>query len=139
MSTVEKNDTSVKTVTPVVSEKKEEKLEQVTVTVVADKEVAAILLVDTDKAINLAYGLQDLYDNPSQYRRDALQEASTMFLRAQCARAIAQWDNMVTRFTKTPKYKNIGRVEVEQKLKDNPKTRPIWNIAAKAIEIKKNL
>lgn len=128
-----------KTVVPVAQLAVEEKLVEVKVTVIEEKEVAAILTVDTDKAITLAFGLQELYDNPSQYRRDALQEASVMFLKATCARTIAQWDNLVTRFSKTQKYKNVGRVEVEAKLKSNPKTRPIWNVAEKAINIKKSL
>lgn len=128
-----------KTVVPVAQLAVGEKLVEVKVTVIEEKEVAAILTVDTDKAITLAFGLQELYDNPSQYRRDALQEASVMFLKATCARTIAQWDNLVTRFSKTQKYKNVGRVEVEAKLKSNPKTRPIWNVAEKAINIKKSL
>jgi len=134
-------DTTTVTSTMLVKDGKEktEKMEEVKVTIVVEKEIAAILTVDCDKAITAAFGLQELYDNPSQYRRDALQAASDMFLRAQCARAIAQWDNLVTRFSKTQKYKNIGRVEVESKLKDNPKTRPIWNVAEKATAIKARL
>lgn len=132
--------TATQTVNPVVSQQEvTEKLTEVKVTVIEDKEIAAILHADTDKVISLAFSLQDTYENASQYRKDALQEASVMFLKAQCARTVAQWDNLVTRFSKTMKYRNVGRIVVEQKLKDNPKTRPIWNLAAKAIEIKKSL
>src|SRR4051812_18732426 len=101
---------NVKVVTPVVSKKEEaSKLEEIKVTVESGKESAAILYVSTTKAIELAFTLQDSYDNPSQYQRDALQDASVMFLKAQCQRAIAQWDNLVTKMTKLQKYQSMTR------------------------------
>lgn len=118
-------------------QKEKEKTEQVPVTIVVDKESAAILRIETVKVISLAFSLQEQYDNASQYQKDALQDAAVMFLKSQCQRTIATWDNLVTRFGKTKKYENVGRLEIEKSLKDNPKTRPFWNAAEKAIAIKK--
>lgn len=128
---------STTTVNPVaVKETEVSKMEEVKVTIVKDSETAAILTISTTQAIKLAFSLQDSYDNESQFQRDALAEASVLFLKAQCQRAIGTWDNLVTKFSKTQRYRNMGREKIEQSLKDNPKTKPYWLNCQKAVAIK---
>lgn len=128
---------TVNAVTPVV--KPEEKLSEVKVTIVESSEVAAILHKSTDSVIKLAFTLQEDYENESQYRRDALQDAAVMFLKAECSKAIARWDNLVSKMTKTPRYKTSTREQVEVSLRDNPKFKPFYSVAVKAATIKKQL
>lgn len=131
---------TVNAVTPVVNNKPaEDKLTEVKVTVIESKEIAAILHKSTDEIITLAFGLQDDYENISQYRRDSLQDAAVMFLKAECQRAIGRWDNLVTKMSKTPRYKTSTREQVETSLRDNPKCKPFWAIAQKAVAIRKQL
>jgi len=128
----------VKAVTPVVNESKAV-LTETKVTIEEGKEVAAILYTTTSKAIELAFSLQDSYDNQSQFQRDALQDASVMFLKASCQRAIGQWDNLVTKMTKLQKYQAMTRVQVEDALKIHPKCAPFYKTMLKAVEIKKTV
>lgn len=130
---------STTTVNPVVNQKKEDKLTEVKVTVIEGQEQAIIVNDSTVKVINLAFGLQDDYENESQYRRDSLQDAAVMFLKAECNRVIARWDNLVTKLSKTPKYKSVGRDKVEEAAKDNPKCKPFYNAAQRAITIRLQL
>lgn len=129
---------ATETINPVVSQKPDEKLEKVTVTI-ADGEIAAILTSATEKVIKTAFELQDDYDNPSQYQRDALHDAAVMFLKAQCLRYIGQWDALVTKMSKVTKYRNVGRQKLEDTLKVHPKCKDFWNRAQKATLIKANL
>lgn len=130
-----------KVVNPVVNQINHEasKLTEVKVTIEESKESAAILYKTTEQAISLAFGLQDSYDNASQFQRDALQDASVMFLKAQCQRAIGQWDNLVTKMTKLQKYQSMTRTQVEDALKIHPKCAPFYKTALKAVDIRKNL
>jgi hypothetical protein len=129
---------TVNAVTPVVKPV-EDKLTEVKVTIVDGKESAVIIHNATESIIKLAFSLQDDYENESQYRRDSLQDAAVMFLKAECARAISRWDNLVTKMSKTPRYKTSTREQVEASLKDNPKCKPFWTIAQKAATIKKQI
>lgn len=128
---------TVAAVTPVV--KADEKLTEVKVNIVTETEIAAILHKSTDNVIKLAFSLQDDYENESQYRRDALQDAAVMFLKAECSKAISRWDNLVSKMTKTPRYKNSTREQTEISLRDNPKFKPFYNVAVKAATVKKQL
>lgn len=130
---------TVATVTPVVSTKDEPKLIEVKVSIEESKEVAAILYTQTDKIIALAFTLQDSYENASQYRRDALHDASVMFLKAQCQRMIGQWDNLVSKMTKLQKYSAMPRPQIEAALKIHPKYKPFWEVCVKATGIKNTL
>ena len=137
------NATEVKNVVPVQENKPTETLEKVSVTVIPDKEIAAILHKDTVTLLQKSFGLQknaaNPYDNESQYIKDALLEASLMFVKAQAQKTIGTWDNLVTKFSKTQRYINLGRAKVEEALRDNPKTRPYYQDMLKAVEIKKQL
>ena len=128
----------VKTVTPVVSEVKAN-LTEVKVTIEENKEVAAILYLTTDKVLELAFSLQDSYENQSQFKRDALQDASVMFLKASCQKAIGQWDNLVTKMTKLQKYQSMTRTQVEDALKIHPKCSPFYKTMLKAVDVKKTI
>lgn len=146
---------STKTVSPVIAveNKADKPVETVTinvpkpvagmivtpVTIVEETEIAAILHKATDSVINLAFTLQEDYENASQYRKDALQDAAVMFLKAECSKAIARWDNLVSKMTKTPRYKTSTREQVEISLRDNPKFKPFYTVAVKAASIKKQL
>jgi hypothetical protein len=114
-------------------------IDKVTVTIIPDQEIAAILTIQTDKIIKQAFSLQEDYDNESQFRRDALHDASILFLKASCQRAINTWDNLVTKHSKLTRYRNVGREQVEASLRDNPKTRPYFQTAQKATAIKNAL
>lgn len=133
---------ATKTVVPVVEVSKQveaSKLEEVKVTIETGKEIAAILYSSTDKVINLAFELQDSYENQSQFRRDALHDASVMFLKAQCQRSIAQWDNLVSKMTKVQKYQAMTRQQIEEQLKIHPKFAPFYKVAQRAAQIKNTL
>ena len=129
---------AVNTVTPV-EQKKDDKLIEVKVTVIEDKEQAAIVTMQTVSLIEQAYKLQSDYENPSMFQKDALHDAAAMFLRAQCAKHIQFWDNLVTRFSKTTKYRNMTRIAVEDALKIHPKTKDFWQTCQKAVVIKATL
>jgi len=130
---------STSTVTPTVSLKDKETLVEVKVSIIKEKEVAAILYLETDKLMDLAFTLQDAYESKPEHRKDALQAAAVMFLKTECARSIAKWDNLVTAASKTPRYADTPRPKIEESLKDNLKAKPFWTIAQKAIAIKKQL
>lgn len=130
---------STSTVTPTISLKDKETLAEVKVSVIKEKEIAAVLYLETDKLMDLAFTLQDAYESKPEHRKDALQAAAVMFLKAECSRAIAKWDNLVTAASKTPRYASANREEIAKSLKDNLKAKPFWTIAQKAIEIKKQL
>lgn len=134
--------TEVKTVVAV-QENKAVELEKVTVTVIPNKEIAAILHIDCVSLLKRGFELQknaaNPYDNESQYIKDALLEASLMFVKTQAQKTIGTWDNLVTKFSKTQRYINVGRDKVQEALRDNPKTRPYYQDMLKAVEIKKAL
>lgn len=114
-------------------------IEIVNVTIEKDKESAVILFLATSKVIEQAFKLQDDYENPSQFQRDALHDASIMFLKYRCQQAIQQWDNLVTKFSKTTKYKNMGRADVEERLRIHPKTVAYYKRMQQAVSIKSQL
>ena|ERR1700742_14532 len=114
-------------------------IEIVPVTIETGKEQAAILHLATTQVIEKAFKLQEDYENPSQFQRDALHDASIMFLKYRCQQAIQQWDNLVTKFSKTTKYRNLGRVEVEARLKIHPKTVSFFRRMQEATAIKNSL
>lgn len=114
-------------------------LTEVKVTVEEGKEIAQILYVNTSKVLDLAFSLQEAYENQSQFKRDALHDASIMFLKAQCQRAIGQWDNLVSKMTKVQKYSNMTRTQVESALKIHPKFKSYYDLATKAAQIKNGL
>lgn len=132
-------------VTPVAaSTDKTEKLESVTVTIVPEKEVAVILTQETQKFINQCFDLQkraadNPYDNPSQFRRDALHEAMVAYLKTYCARVIGTYDNLVTKFSKTAKYYGVGRDKIEQDVRDNQRTKHFYENMKIAVAIKQQL
>jgi len=133
---------STKTVTPVVNqtqtETSKDKLTQVPVTI-TENEIATILYKTTESVLNLAFDLQDDYDNPSLFQKDALQDAAVMFLKAQCQRAIGKWDSIVNQATKLQKYSTMNRSQVEDALKIHPKCVTFYKAMQKAVEIKKTL
>lgn len=129
--------TEVKTVNPV--QLNAPKLEEVKVTIETGKESAAILYVSTEKIISQAFELQDAYENPSQYQRDALHDAAVMFLKAQCQRSIATWDNLVSKMTKVQKYSAMTRQQIEDALKVHPKFAVYFKTAQKAVAVKNSL
>lgn len=129
----------VKTVTPVVNQEKKDELVQTTVTVIKDKEIAAILYASTEKNITLAFSLQDAYENPSVYQKDALHDASIMFLKYSCQQTIQRWDSAVTKATKMQKYSAMGRPEIEKALSIHPKLKPLFDAMNKAVSIKRSL
>lgn len=128
---------TVETVKPVASqESAAEKLEKVTVTV-AEGEVAAIISADAVKLITAAYGLQDDYDNESMFQRDALAHGALLFLKAEVQRAIGQWDNLVTKMSKTTRYRNrYTREQLDKFLRTHPKCKDIYKRAAMAATLK---
>lgn len=115
------------------------KLIQTTVTVVEGTETAAILFTNTEKVIALAFSLQDSYENASIFQKDALHDASVMFLKAQCQRCIATWDNAVTKASKMQKYQSMTRKQVEDALSIHPKVQVLYKTMLKAVAIKKDL
>lgn len=127
-----------KTVTPV-QPTPTSTLTEVKVTVEEGKETAQILYINTDKILALAFSLQEAYENESQFKRDALHDASIMFLKAQCQRAIGQWDNFVSKMTKVQKYSSMTRIQVESALKIHPKYKSMFDLAVKAAQIKNGL
>lgn len=131
--------TPVQTVTPVVPEKKEDKLIETKVTVIEGKEHAAILTDSTVKMLALAFTLQSVEESDSLYQKFSLETAASMFLKQECRATVSRWDNLVTKFSKTSKYRDKGRVEIEKSLRDNPKTRPYASMADKANAILKSL
>lgn len=129
---------AVQTVNPVVSTKPEVKTTETKVTV-AENESAAILYKSTEKIITLAFELQDSYENASAFQKDALHDASVMFLKAQCQRTIAQWDNLVSKMTKVQKYQAMTRQQIENELKTHPKFAPYYKTSVRANAIKASL
>jgi hypothetical protein len=119
------------------------KVEIVPVTIQPETESAAIIYKSTAEILEIAYKLQrgseDSYENPSQHQRDALQDASVMFLKYKCQQAISQWDQLITKLTKLTKYKNMGRPEIEKTAKANPKFAGMYTRMQEAVEIKSRL
>lgn len=128
---------TVQAVTPV--QQKEQKLTEVKVSIETGKENAAILYEATTKVIAQAFDLQDSYENPSQFQKDALHDASIMFLKAQCQRSIATWDNLVSKMTKVQKYQAMTRQQIEDQLKIHPKFQTYHKTAIKALAVKNSL
>ena len=133
---------STSTINPVVATEKnkvEEKLIETKVTVIEGKETAVIAHVAAIKFFTLAFSLQEDYENESQFIKDSMIDASRMFLRAECARSVSKWDNLVTKASKMQRYKNVGREKIDLQLRDNPKCRAIYQTAKKAAEYKAQL
>jgi hypothetical protein len=116
-----------------------EKLAQTTVTVIENKETAVVVSNQAVKNIELAFTLQTQYDNASMYQKDVLHDGTLLFLKAQCQRAIGQWDNAVTKASKMQKYQSMGRPQVEAALKIHPLFKPLWDVCQKAVAIKLTL
>lgn len=134
------NDTgTVVALTPVVPPVKDDKLTEVKVTIIDGKELATISHLATAKMYEQVFSLQDDYDNVSQYIKDSSLDAAKLFVARECQRAISQWDNLVTKISKTTRYINTGRNEVEKALQSNPKTKGFYAVAVKATMIKNAL
>src|SRR5271167_1864880 len=116
------NSNAVATVTPTVSiTEANDKMTEIKVTVIDGKETAVIAHNETLAYMHLAFSLQDDYENESAFTKDNMVKAAHSFLRAECARVISKWDNIITASSKLQRYKNVGRADVEKKLRDNPK------------------
>lgn len=132
--------TSVQSVTPVVNKESKEKLEQVTVTVIADKETATIITSETAKYLDLALQLQDDKESPEAFKKMAVEDAVKNYLKASCTTTVAKWQNFVRKVADTPKYRSTHNMaQVEAILKDNAKFKWLYNAAVSAAIIKKNL
>lgn len=115
------------------------KLEKVTVTL-TENESAAIISTDAVKVIATAFELQDDYDNASMFQRDALAAGAVLFLKAEIARAISQWDNLVTKMSKTTRFRNrYTREQLDKFLRTNPKCKELWKRAELAAKLKASL
>lgn len=122
--------TATHTVTPVVAVQPEKK---------NDKGFVIALHDQTEKILTLSFDLQDSYENQTAYAKDALHDAAVMFLKAQCQRSIAQWDNLVSKMTKVQKYSAMNRQQIEDALKQHPKFSPFYKTAERASVIKASL
>lgn len=138
------NDTEVKnepkgTVNKDVDRKDVPKLTPVTVSIEADKEQVQIIYTPTAKLLAIAFSLQDDYEHDSQFNRDAIHDASIMFLKAQCARVIQRWKSLVNKAMDMQKYSTMTKPQVEAALQIHPKYKNDWQRCAKAVAIKKQL
>lgn len=127
------------TVSADVTRKDAPTLTQVTVSIEEGKEVAQIIYLPTSKILSVAYSLQEGYENESVFTRDALHDASVMFLKASCQRVISHWDSFVNKATKMQKYSTMSRPQIEDALKIHPKYKGEWDMVVKATAIKKQL
>lgn len=114
-------------------------LTEVKTMIEADKEQVQIIYTPTAQLLQVAFSLQDQYENPSVFNRDALHDASVMFLKASCQRVISHWDAFVNKATKMQKYSTMSRPQIEDALKIHPKYKSEWDMVVKATAIKKQL
>ena len=131
------NNTEVKTSGVVVASKDAtEKMIQVNVTVIEDKEQALVVFNQTIEALTVAFSLQDDFLNESAYLKHAIQSAAVLFLKAECTARISKWQNLCGTMTGVQEYLKMTRPQVEAALKIHPKYSKLWKLAEKAIQIK---
>lgn len=127
--------TPVATVTPV--KLSEPKLEEIKVTVEAGRELAAILLVETDAVLKTAWEITRDYDGTeSQFRKDAMQSGAVMFTKYLVQQHIQHWESLVNKASKMQRYADKGRPALEALLAQHPKYKAQHALYVKALVLK---
>jgi hypothetical protein len=117
-----------------------ETLEQTTVTFVPEREIAAILLKESEEYARLAYSISDKKATEEIWIKDFIRESIKAALKADCGATIARWQRLVKDTTALPMYeKTHTHAQVEEILKGNARVRWMYDDSIKAKKIKDGL